>query len=110
MNYDGMTDFEINLRVAEILGYDTTGVQHFGNAGLSLVRTTEGFVDYCGNWKEAGPLILSEKLWLRELYGTWQVRGFPKQPHSHNQVEWSDANPLRAVAIVFLMMQEGKDE
>ena len=99
-NYSEMSDDKINLQVFECL---------FGRLGKDrdMLRVwQQGKFQPCNSWKDAGPIILSSKLWLRELYGKWDVKGFPGKPHKYNQVGWIDENPLRAAMIVYLMMQE----
>lgn len=110
MNYDQMSDFEINRKVLEI----KTGVKPLGYAhdadGRSACVVLHGnhyaWFDFCNSWADAGPIITKSKIWLREMYGIWDAKGFPADNHPFNQVTWKDKNPLRAAMIVFLMMQE----
>lgn len=107
-NYSEMTGFEINKSVAELEGLDCNVRQFFNEDGLKLnaVRTTSGYKNYLVNWSEAGPIIFENKIWLREMYGIWDAKGFPDSKHLFNQVSWQDKNPLRAAMIVFLMMKD----
>lgn len=117
-DYRNMSDFEINGLIAK----NTQKVGDFTQArGLTFIHEygspISDFGALCLGWKEfdpcnnpadAWPIIVENKLWLRELYGTWQVRGFPT--HNPNDIiTQSDTNPLRSAMIVFLKMQESKD-
>lgn len=101
-NYSEISDFEINKAVATLQGYDTDVTQHFGDAGLSTVKTTEGRVNYCNSWSDAGPIIEQCRITLDSDFDVWFARD---DNHCHTH-----ANPLRAAMIVFLMMQESKGE
>lgn len=101
MNYNQMTDFEINSRVALLQGYDTNVRQHFREAGLATVKTTEGMLNFCSSWTDAGPII--EKCMISlEFVGMWRASNWEGVERE------VDDNPLRAAMIVFLMIMEGK--
>ena len=108
MNYEEMSDFEINQAVTcEVHGCQMWGVNkdgsfyHCGVLGDAYIH--QPVVDYCNNPSDAWPIILENKitifspndthddsLWMAEL----------------DESHMFSANPLRAAMIVFLMMQE----
>lgn len=98
-DYSKMSDFEINCEVAKYNNWTSKSFVH---------EIHSGKWNPCNNPADAWPIIVENKLWLRELYGTWQVRGFPT--HNPNDIiTQSDTNPLRSAMIVFLKMQEYKN-
>lgn len=109
MNYAQMSDFEINSAVAAAKGYDTNVKQHFGEAGLSSVKTTEGTLDFCNSWADAGPIIQGNYLSIEcdDMFDVPMSSSYWKA-HNPKGNHYTDENPLRAAMIVFLMMQEGK--
>jgi len=121
MNYDKMSDFEINRKVLEI----KTGVKPLGYAhdadGRSACVVLHGnhyaWFDFCNSWADAGPIIQQNLIDLEAIFeftdeseeqleptGLWAARAVVKG-FIHPRAE--DKNPLRAAMIVFLMMQEG---
>lgn len=100
-DYSAMSDFEINKKVALKLGMDWSGVTEEN-------RFFYQTADYCNNPADAWPIIVAKKIWLRELYGNWDCKGFPSPPHPCGQVQFSDTNPLRAAMIVYLMMKDAE--
>ena len=103
MNYEEMSDLQINLLVANAVGVDAAensgvvfgAVNHEGSNVVSVI----GVVDYCNNASDAWPIILENEislvvvddaLWVARVGGIYS----------------EGANPLRAAMIVFLMMQE----
>jgi len=94
MNYEQMSDFEINGAV---------GVCRFGSPGNE---------DYCRNPSDAWPVIVENSIGIEPsvINGEW-VATFIENPVSDNLASGIchvDANPLRAAMIVFLMMREDK--
>lgn len=111
MNYAEMSDFEINKAVAEAQGYDTKLIQFFGLQGLSKVRTTERFFDYCNSWADVGPIIEKHLICLAaDVFAEPQDGGkWVAQPaYGWDSERVRSENPRRAAMIVFLMMQESK--
>ncbi|WP_447873954.1 phage protein NinX family protein [Serratia fonticola] len=87
MNYSELSDFEINVRVAS----------YHGLGQVFLVKN--GGRDYCGNIAHIWPIILEKKICIMPLaWGGWRAMW------EHGQAD--NCNPLRAAAIVYLMMQE----
>lgn len=104
-DYSKMSDFDINKAVAELHGYDTKPIQFFALQGLSKVRTTERFFDYCKSWADAGPIIEKEKISLIFGFSHWDAMS-----EAGESLQAEEVNPLRAAMIVFLMMKEQADE
>ncbi|MGE4773656.1 phage protein NinX family protein [Yersinia enterocolitica] len=111
--YSAMSDFEINKAVADIAmngtwhlepshPNNTTGGWLYGSNGIQ----TYPMPDYCNNPADAWHIIVENKIWLRELFGKWQSRGFPTNNNPLSEVMWQDDNPLRSCMIVFLMMKD----
>ena len=107
MNYEKMSDLQINLLVANAIGVDAAensgvvfgAVKHEGENVVSVI----GAVDYCNTPSDAWPIILENKITIFSPNGThddslWMA----ELDESH----MFSANPLRAAMIVFLMMQE----
>lgn len=122
MNYEQMSDFEINQAVAKALGYEISEYQLYSGAvkcfdmHCTSMEPIELVFDYCNHPADAWPVIFDSKIsiiWDPD-YNTYHVGaqftnlagceggGYDFRGQS---VMVSD-NPLRAAMIVFLMMQE----
>jgi len=104
MNYEEMSDFEINKAVAEALGMITDGGDETGGdeTGVCCGKTGAGdleFRDYCNNPSDA---------WLIIFYNTisLDITDTHTAAISGDNHCYIHTNPLRAAMIVFLMMQE----
>lgn len=109
MDYSKMTDFEINMKVAELcLDYDS--ISQFPHIGAS-VHWGDGanWHNYnpCNNPADAWPIIVNNLITLRPvaLY-VGGHRWFATQGEGDFGMKYADDNPLRSAMIVFLMMQE----
>ncbi len=111
MNYDQMTDFEINRKVLEI----KTGVNPLGYAhdadGRSACVVLHGnhyaWFDFCNSWADAGPIIAKNLIALKPVsLFVGGHRWFATKGEGDFGIKAADNNPLRAAMIVFLMMQE----
>ena len=124
MNYQEMSDFEINCRVhfadCSNLRYEkgifkyTEKSGRDGSIGKYLYKTRNP--DYCNSWADAGPIIHENRIC---------IVADGEEPCSlgtHGGHQWwcasSDcrtfqcnyqSNPLRAAMITFLMMQEASN-
>lgn len=111
MNYAKMSDFEINRKVLAI----TSGAKPLGYAhdadkrSAGIAKSNEyRWYDYCNSWTDAGPVIEDHQISLDAIY-----EGGPRWlsfAGDDGQFRHVCPNPLRAAMIVFLMMQENKDE
>ncbi len=111
MNYEDMTDFEINKAVATSSGAEVSLNQFMEyddrdeNAVLISVFTEgDSQVDYCNNPSDAWPIILENKI---SLIKTDDDRWTAFEWENDKNESWHK-NPLRAAMIVYLMMNEDK--
>lgn len=114
-DYSKMSDFEINGLIAK----NTQKVGDFTQArGLTFIHEygspISDFGALCLGWKEfdpcnnpadAWPIIVEERIRLNPiLYTKWIAEDYLED------FSFTDINPLRAAMIVFLMMQESKND
>ena len=107
MNYEEISDLQINLLVAKAIGVDAAensgvvfgAVKHEGDNVVSVM----GVVDYCNNPSDAWPIIVANKIWVQpDMIGD----GFWHCYYCESEFSSKHKKPLRAAMIVFLMMQE----
>ena len=96
MNYNELTDFEINKLVA------------FKIKSIKKGRTDRYYKDfcpdYCNNPSDAWPIILENKISVVNYCGAkndWYAVN-----HDFSIESMTTENPLRAAMIVYLMMEE----
>ena len=109
MDYEEMSDFEINGYVAMLRhgfswiefmdGYHSSvKCGNDASPGFAMVEVS----DYCNNPSDAWPIILDSKITVRPWnHDEWQ--SFTMDGDDSDFVAWHE-NPLRAAMIVFLMM------
>lgn len=115
MDYSKLSDFEINAAVFENLHGDAPDYKE-GDGGAMVLISYEGDVvggdavevevergvfNPCNNPADAWPIIVENKLSIYPSGERWGVEGF-----NADDPFYFDDNPLRAVMIVFLLMQE----
>jgi len=97
MNYDDKTDFEINQLVAKAEG-NALPIEAMGKHDIP---------DYCNKPNDAWPIILDCNMTVVSPCvpnkGVWSCFA----ENDGGDVTCCDKNPLRAVCILFLMMNEG---
>jgi hypothetical protein len=106
MNYEEMSDLQINLLVANAIGVDAAensgvvfgAVKHEGDNVVSVM----GVVDYCNNPSDAWPIIVANRI---NVYASEGPDFMPWMAGCGGFMV-SNKNPLRAAMVVFLMMQE----
>ena len=106
MNYEEMSDLQINLLVANAIGVDAAensgavygAVKHGGDNVVSVI----GVVDYCNNPSDAWQIITANRV---NVYASEGPDFMPWMAGCGGFMV-SNKNPLRAAMIVFLMMQE----
>lgn len=105
MDYNKLSDREINKLVAYQLGYTQQGEGWIDNAdGIYwyILKPEEGYryslPNYCNNWGEAGPIIETYQIGLSKSGAVW------RSSHLLNGYFYDD-KPLRAAMIVFLMLK-----
>ena len=120
MNYEEMSDFEVNMRVA--CSIDGVSVNENGNPeyaidcfllsdnGISVKWLRCGndefeFFNPCNNPSDAWPIIERNGIGMYKTPDGWTCGTSISYGNFEN--ETTDANPLRAAMIVFLMMQDG---
>ena len=113
MNYEEMSDFEINKQVAINRGGYQGHVEHMQHGVKESDRASHGLLfterDYCNNPSDAWPIIFSSRTMLNpycvdELWKAEVPCGFDGLFKEY--ATCYHRNPLRAAMIVFLMMQE----
>ena len=105
MNYEEMSDLQINQLVANAVGVDAVensgvvfgAVKHEGGNVVSVI----GVVDYCNNPSDAMPILIEMKIGFKWVNGSCTASSVLRGYH-----ESTSDNPLRAAMVVFLMMQE----
>ncbi|MFI4031753.1 phage protein NinX family protein [Klebsiella quasipneumoniae] len=117
-DYSNLSDFEINSAVHNALMKDPYKIEFLGNDRIRWVRgstdvTTEkvayskkSLKDYCNSPADAFPIIEANRISLRNRYeGDWKAENEWGESHFHVA-----CNPLRAAMVVFLMMQDARNE
>ena len=106
MNYEEMSDFEINKQVAINRGGYQGHVEHMQHGVKESDRASHGLLfterDYCNNPSDAWPIILANRI---NVYASEGPDFMPWMAGCGGFMV-SNKNPLRAAMIVFLMMQE----
>jgi len=108
MNYEEMSDLQINLLVANAIGVDAAensgvvfgAVKHEGDNVVSVM----GVVDYCNNPSDAMPILTENKIGFKWVNGSCTASSVLRGYH-----ESESEKPLRAAMIVFLMMEDAKN-
>lgn len=103
MNYNDMSDFEINKAVAEALGVRGFHCENVGG-GSALLFTNWKELDYCNNPSDAWPIIVENRITIEFGY-SHPVRVFHETMEG-DYINGDDDNPLRSAMIVYLMMSE----
>ncbi|MCW5001041.1 DUF2591 family protein [Enterobacter roggenkampii] len=112
MDYSQLSDFEINKRIAVVLGH-SIDEEKYGNASVGAFHS-DGVVykshDYCNNPADAWPIIESNGITIIN-----DKNCFPRatnDSYAFINEQYDEClhalagNPLRAAMIVFLMMQD----
>ncbi len=118
MNYDDLSDFDINQLVSEALGHELmpddyyTSVfnANYPNSVWSIKpdQLHEEHNDYCNNPSDAWLIIVENKIETRWSFDdNWAARITNQgQAGEFKMFESWHKNPLRAAMIVFLRMKE----
>ena len=120
MNYQTMSDFEVNRAVANLRG-GYAGNVHGSESKVKVSDTDSGGlfymeVDYCNNPSDAWSIIMEYQISITKYEGLeeWDAHGggigvdYDHCIISDSDCSYSNKNPLRAAMVVFLMMQESK--
>ena len=120
MNYEEMSDFEVNKEVAfKIRGRDAVCV--IGTSLSKLVRIfngnskreeESGWVDFdpCNNPSDAWPIIVENGICLNTDDIWYASVEHPIDHPDYNTIEVGDKNPLRAAMICFLYLENAEKE
>jgi hypothetical protein len=116
MNYENMSDFEINKAVAEKCGLKVPESQYPELQDDVLIINDKmeiefsSSVNYCNSWEDMGPIIASEKIAIsyHNSVDAWTAGSCTKSKFSLVQQKIAYKNPLRAAAIVYLMMEDAE--
>ena len=105
-NYENVSDSELNTMVADLRG-GYAGNVHGSESKVKVSDPDSGGlfymeVDYCNNPSDAWPIVMEYKIDIQHR------DGFNTPCAKHCEHMYPDKNPLRAVMVVFLMMQEQK--
>jgi hypothetical protein len=117
MNYDEMSDFEINMAVADAIGLFWHSRPNKNKEGKWLysenyhlcdtkLHPAVDLPDYCNNPSDAWSIIIESKINIdfRESISA----GPMCRVSGNSEVYHVDKNPLRAAMIVFLKIKEGE--
>lgn len=122
MNYEEMSDLEINKRVAMHLGHSVSNEHECSVNGDCFILTNELEVrvkfNPCNNWADAGPIIYENEITIAkhvssddwEAYGGGYQVDYCHQIESYKQAEFVSENPIRAAMICFLKMKDFENE
>ena len=105
MNYEQMSDFDINRLVAINRGGYQGHVAHMQYGVKESDKDSCGMFhferDYCNNPSDAMPILIEMKIGFKWVNGSCTASSVMRGYH-----ESTSNNPLRAAMIAFLMMQE----
>ena len=110
MNYEKMSDFEVNAAVSmHVLWKNHRCEEVDCNDKTGVVSWADGAnwheFNPCNNPSDAWPIILFAKIWIQpDMVGD----GFWHCYDCESEFSSKHKNPLRAAMVVFLMMQEQK--
>lgn len=97
--YEDLSDFEINKLVSSKFRRVWTWKNK-----VYLSQSSTVPLDYCNNPQDAFPIIKENRIYLNPLATLWQCGD------KFNTVESFNENPLRAAMIVFLRMEDVKND
>lgn len=120
MNYEKMSDFEINKMVAKNLGFKT-GWQSGSKIGIDNNTATGRYVDYCNNPSDSWPVIVDNTISItrcsdvgHEYWHADLINEIEESSESDDEFvcrtlfTHQDKNPLRAAMICFLKMKDAE--
>ena len=125
MNYEDMSDHEINMAVTcienncqgwSVLG-DNSGFYHCGVDGNGYYE--QAALDYCNNPSDAWPIIVENAISIQPVHDV-AAGGYYKLSEIKYWTAWAtnrqsvdsfteDKNPLRAAMICFLKMKDAEN-
>lgn len=122
MNYENMSDFEINKAVSMVVDFgdlvcfvnDEREAVYICEVDGAYSMNPVGGFDPCNNPADAWTIILENKISIMNSDEAWEASiDFNGDLNKHGTDEVltkhiEDENPLRAAMIVFLMMNKGE--
>ena len=104
MNYEDMSDFEVNSKVAMRLGRSVSSEHECIKTGACFILTSLAGVrvefNPCNNPSDAWSIIVENELSLWKVLDEWESSS------CNGNIQYSDNNPLRAAMICFLKMKD----
>lgn len=122
MNYEEMSDFEINKAVSKFVDFGDLAVTFNDGNEVVYLCDKDGFFDMipishfdpCNSPSSAWPIITESKIAiLPNAQGTWLSYGWEKWNGKQDfspRKEHIDKKPLRAAMICFLKMKDGENK
>ena len=113
MNYEEMSDHEINTQVSMVvfgcqdwqLSESNMSIYHCGIDGNGFYE--QYIVNFCNNYSESAQLIELNKISVKYRAGNSSLKPMASSSE-RDDYYYADENPKRAAMIVFLMMNEGE--
>lgn len=119
MNYEEMIDFEINLKVANLVRDEWINVSrkegsetclHIIDSNGATGHTKHSYVDYCNNPSDAWPIIVENGIslvWMNAEVSYYEAHGINEEIWDE---DWQSQHPnaLRAAMICFLKMKDAE--
>lgn len=114
--WDDWSDYKINKRIADFIfpeqiksvkaAKENVVDVWIANGGKGFYR--HEYVDYCNSWADIGHILLDKAIGMvaenGKLIGATTSSQQYYEPYGDIIYSYDHANPLRAAAIVFLMM------
>ena len=108
MNYENMSDFEINKEIALI---ENNNLIFTKNDSVYLNTVDDSLVDYCNNPADAWPIIVENNInleWFSDDDGIYASATVAIDFMGTSGFLSDHENPLRAAMICFLKMNDAK--
>ncbi len=110
-DYSKISDFELNVRVAESEGINwycsasnsPTGGWEYCSVDELMLNDDGPLKDYCNNPSDAWLVMEENKIGLAFVNGEWRASSVQAGYH-----EFSDKKAFRAAMIVYLMMRDAE--
>lgn len=109
-NWDDWGDYEINKTIVKLLGISFEDMNDFKPEPYIFNEDKKSVFDPCNNWSDIGPIMLENGISLTKVSDSGEHLYCVNDGYWHHgnfidsNIEYVHTNPLRAAAIVFLMM------
>lgn len=117
MNYEEMSDFEINLKVANIVKDEWINVSrksgsetclHIIDSNGAIGHTKQSYIDYCNSPSDAWSIIVENKISIQSQGSNSNL--WCAFWHSEPEFNYVSPKPLRAAMICFLKMKDAESK